>query len=100
MSDRDFRLDGQTVAVLGASRGIGAAAALACARAGADLVLLGRRRDDLRTVADQIAHAGGRAAIRACDVTSTGSIDEAFEAIDRLDVLVNSAGTNQPESFL
>jgi len=95
-----FRLDGKTVVVLGASRGIGAASALACAAAGAEVVLLGRSWDDLASVAGLIEQGGGSAAIGACDITSSASIDKAFAAIDNLDVLVNSVGTNAPESFL
>jgi NAD(P)-dependent dehydrogenase (short-subunit alcohol dehydrogenase family) len=95
-----FRLDGRTVAVLGASRGIGAATAVALAEAGADVVLMGRDSDRLARVADDIAGDGCRASVVHCDVTSKASIDEAFASIDKLDVLVNSAGVNQPESFL
>lgn len=95
-----FRLDGQSVAVLGASRGIGAASALAVAEAGADVLLLGRHTEALEPVAEKIAATGGRACKLACDVTSKESIDQAFAKISRLDVLVNSAGINQPQPFL
>jgi NAD(P)-dependent dehydrogenase (short-subunit alcohol dehydrogenase family) len=96
----DFRLDGKTVVVTGASRGIGAACALACAQAGAQaVVLLGRSRDALADVARRIEGCGGRASIAACDVTCTGSIRAAFDAVACVDVLVNSAGANQPEPF-
>ena len=92
-------LAGQTVAVIGASRGIGAASAIACAQAGADLILLGRTLSDLKRVALQITAAGGRSAIHKCDVTSKASIDQAFAALDHVHILVNSAGVNQPEPF-
>jgi NAD(P)-dependent dehydrogenase (short-subunit alcohol dehydrogenase family) len=94
------RLDGKTVVVLGASRGIGAATAIACADAGGEVVLLGRSWDDLARVAEVIDAAGGRAAIGSCDITSTTSINKAFGAVDKVDVLVNSAGVNTPEPFL
>jgi NAD(P)-dependent dehydrogenase (short-subunit alcohol dehydrogenase family) len=99
VTDR-FRLDGKTVVVIGASRGIGAATAIACADAGAEVVLLGRNQDDVQHVAGTIRHAGGQAATGSCDVTSIASIEAAFAAIERVDVLVNSAGINAPEPFL
>jgi NAD(P)-dependent dehydrogenase (short-subunit alcohol dehydrogenase family) len=96
----EFGLEGKTVVVTGASRGIGAASALACARAGADaVVLLGRSRDDLADVAWRIERCGARASIAPCDVTCTASIRSAFGAVARVDVLVNSAGANQPQPF-
>jgi NAD(P)-dependent dehydrogenase (short-subunit alcohol dehydrogenase family) len=95
-----FRLDGQAVVLTGASRGIGAAAALACARAGAErVVLLGRTWDDLEEVAGRAREHGCDTAIVPCDVTSVESIEQAFAAVPRVDVLVNSAGVNQPEAF-
>jgi NAD(P)-dependent dehydrogenase (short-subunit alcohol dehydrogenase family) len=100
MAAPDFRLDGKTVAVTGASRGIGAACALACAQAGAHaVVLLGRSPDALAAVARRIERCGAKASIAPCDVTCTASIRAAFDALARVDVLVNCAGANQPEPF-
>jgi NAD(P)-dependent dehydrogenase (short-subunit alcohol dehydrogenase family) len=96
----EFGLDGKTVVVTGASRGIGAACALACAQARAQsVVLVGRSRDDLADVAWRIERCGARASVVPCDVTCTASIRAAFGAVGRVDVLVNSAGANQPEPF-
>jgi NAD(P)-dependent dehydrogenase (short-subunit alcohol dehydrogenase family) len=99
MSDH-FRLDGQSAVVLGASGGIGAASAVALADAGAEVLLLGRSTETLATVSQTIVERGGHATYALCDVTSKASIDEALGAIDRLDVLVNSAGANHPQPFL
>jgi NAD(P)-dependent dehydrogenase (short-subunit alcohol dehydrogenase family) len=96
----DFRLEGRVVVVTGASRGIGAACAIACSHAGARrVVLLGRDRARLDAVAARIADAGRWADVAPCDVGSTTSIERAFDGLDRVDVLVNGAGVNQPEPF-
>jgi NAD(P)-dependent dehydrogenase (short-subunit alcohol dehydrogenase family) len=96
----DFRLEGRVVVVTGASRGIGAATAIACSRAGARrVVLLARDRAGLEAVAGRIADAGRWADVAPCDVTSTASIERAFDGLDRIDVLVNGAGVNRPEPF-
>jgi short-subunit dehydrogenase len=62
-------LTGLPIAIAGASSGIGAATALACARAGMPVVLGARRMDKLESVANRIADAGGRAVTIRCDVT-------------------------------
>ena len=93
-------LDGMAVAVLGASRGIGAGTAVACAAAGAGAVtVMGRTEADLEAVAGRVAAAGAEATVRRCDVTSTESIGAAFASLPRLDAVVVAAGTNQPEPF-
>ena len=56
-----MKLDGRVVLVTGAHGGLGSAAAMACARAGATLVLSGRKVPKLNRVHDAIAHASGTA---------------------------------------
>lgn len=95
-----FTLEGKTVAITGASRGIGAACALACADSDADaLILMGRSLEPLEGVAREVEQRGCEATVAYCDVTSTSSIWNAFADLERLDVLINSAGANQPEPF-
>lgn len=100
MVPESFRLDGRTALVTGAGRGIGAEAAVALARAGAELVLLSRTRADLEEVAGRIAGEGGRARVAVCDVTSTAQVRAAIDGLPRLDILVNNAGMNIPEPFV
>lgn len=57
------------IAITGASSGIGAATAIACAKAGMPVALAARREDKLRDVADIITKSGGKAITIACDVS-------------------------------
>jgi NAD(P)-dependent dehydrogenase (short-subunit alcohol dehydrogenase family) len=92
-------LAGRSVTVLGASRGIGAAIAAACARAGsARLDLVGRDEAALRAVADGLGTAT-TAAVHRCDVTDVAAVRALVDALPALDVLVVNAGTNRPEPF-
>jgi NAD(P)-dependent dehydrogenase (short-subunit alcohol dehydrogenase family) len=82
--------------VTGASRGIGAATAVALAEAGYHLVLTGRDEKRLTEIDDRIHAAGGTATIAPFDLADEGAIDRLAAAIGarwgRLDVLVLNAG--------
>ncbi|GAB3728224.1 SDR family NAD(P)-dependent oxidoreductase [Luteimonas pelagia] len=58
MADGARALDGRVILLTGAHGGLGSAAAVACARAGATLILLGRRPAKLNRVYDAVAQAG------------------------------------------
>ncbi|HHY6930812.1 TPA: SDR family oxidoreductase [Burkholderia ambifaria] len=85
-------------AVTGAGTGIGHAAAVALARAGFGVALLGRRIEPLLATKDLIEQAGGIAAAIPTDVADEASVDASFARIERefghLDVLFNNAGRN------
>lgn len=89
-------LSGQVAAVTGAASGIGRAAALALAEAGAAILVLDRDAEGCRTVADKIVTRGCRAESFPLDVTDEAQWEAAGSWIstnwDRLDILVNSAG--------
>lgn len=91
--------------VTGASRGIGRATALACAREGA-AVLLNHWRDqaEAESAVREIETAGGTAALVEGDIalpeTATQCIEAAVEAFGSLDVLVSNAGICPFHSFL
>ena len=91
-----FGLDGKVALVTGASSGLGARFAQALALAGARVLLCARREDRLRTVVDEIARAGGKAAAIRLDVTDEVAVGEAFDAAEAafgpVDILVNNAG--------
>jgi NAD(P)-dependent dehydrogenase (short-subunit alcohol dehydrogenase family) len=94
-------LAGKRVLITGASRGIGAATAIACAQAGAATVaLLARTQEHVDRIARAVEQAGSIAVGRVCDVTHTAELQHAIESLGSIDVLVNCAGGNQPEPFL
>jgi NADP-dependent 3-hydroxy acid dehydrogenase YdfG len=85
-------INGAVVLVTGASSGIGAATARAASRAGARVVLIARREERIRQLAEEL----GDAVAVPCDVTDRAQVEAAVHtAIDkfgRIDVLVNNAG--------
>jgi NAD(P)-dependent dehydrogenase (short-subunit alcohol dehydrogenase family) len=86
--------------VTGAGRGIGKAIALALARAGADIVLLGRSESDLVEVAVTIRGFGRKAELLICDLLHPPDLSELISRLGRIDILVNNSGMNIPESFV
>lgn len=89
-------LAGRTVAVTGASSGIGRSVALAVAAKGAVPLLLARRVEELEKVKEQIESAGGTAAVYAVDLTSADSVAACVKQMladhGGVDMLVNNAG--------
>ncbi|MGW8135943.1 SDR family NAD(P)-dependent oxidoreductase [Sphingomonas zeae] len=89
-------LDGKLALVTGASRGIGAATAIALGAAGAHVVLTARTPKGLEEVEETIFNAGGSATIAPLDLIENESIGRLAGAIGErwqaLDVLVLNAG--------
>jgi NADP-dependent 3-hydroxy acid dehydrogenase YdfG len=90
-------LAGQVAIVTGAGRGIGRAVARALAAEGAAVVLAARTRSELAAAAGEIRTAGGAAFAVPTDITQDRDVmvlvDEAVGRFERLDILVNAAGT-------
>jgi NADP-dependent 3-hydroxy acid dehydrogenase YdfG len=86
----------QIAVVTGAGSGIGKAIALALAKQGATLVLVGRRISMLQDVAREIASCGSKAVSYATDLSDRDGIDKLTAArsrdFSRLDILVHSTG--------
>ena len=89
-------LDGRLILITGASRGIGRAAAIACAAAGAELIITGRTSGALEEVDDEIRAVGGKATIVELDQTDYAATPRLADAIasrwGRLDGFVANAG--------
>lgn len=90
------RLDGRIALVTGASRGIGAAVAVALARTGAHVVAVARTTGGLEELDDRVRDAGGSATLVPLDLKDSDGIDRLGAALHgrygRLDVLVGNAG--------
>jgi len=89
-------LDGKVVLVTGASRGIGAAAAVRLAQGGAAVVVnYHQNKDAANKVLQEVKDTGGRGIIFQADVTQKDQIDKMVQATERalgpIDVLVNNA---------
>jgi NAD(P)-dependent dehydrogenase (short-subunit alcohol dehydrogenase family) len=93
-------LDGVVALVTGAGRGLGAESAVALSKAGAEVILLSRTRQELEEVGDRVAALGGRGKLLVCDITDAGEVQSQIAGLERLDVLVNNAGMNIPEAFI
>ncbi|HTW68788.1 MAG TPA: SDR family oxidoreductase [Acetobacteraceae bacterium] len=93
-------LTGKAIIVTGASRGIGAAAAAALAKAGAGVMLTARDAGQLGAVAQSIGRDGGTVTTTACDVSDWASVQrlaaETQRRFGKIDALINNAGVIEP----
>jgi len=87
---------GRTALVTGAGKGIGRACAVALAQAGAHVIAVSRTQSDLD---DLQAELGASVETWRYDVEDT-AFHRRVEGLNRLDVLVNNAGTNAPMPFV
>ncbi len=93
-------LRGRTILVTGGGTGIGRVIAHELAALGAHVILAARRREPLEETADEIAAAGGSAALYQVNIRREDEVERLFEALaadhHRLDGLVNNAGGQFP----
>ncbi len=89
-------LEGKSVVITGGGTGLGREMVRAMARAGADLVIAGRRTGPIEEAAAEAETLGGRAASVATDVTDSAQVAKMMKTcLDRfgkIDVLINNAG--------
>lgn len=93
-----FDLSGKTAMVTGATRGLGEVAAMALAKAGADVAVCGRSEADLQRVSQAIRDLGRQSEGYTLVVTSKQSVEAGVAGIlsrfGKIDILVNNAGIN------
>jgi len=92
-------LEGKTVVITGASRGLGEAMAIGLAAQGAGVVLAARNVDDLERVAKACSDAGAQhATVVQTDITDEPQVQRLVEGVlehdGRIDVFVANAGTS------
>jgi NAD(P)-dependent dehydrogenase (short-subunit alcohol dehydrogenase family) len=91
-------LFGKVALVTGAGSGIGRAAALRLAAAGASVGLVGRSEDELQEAAREITAAGGKARVLVADVAQAEQVEQVSQQLarelGRLDVVFANAGVN------
>jgi NADP-dependent 3-hydroxy acid dehydrogenase YdfG len=96
-------LQGKVAWITGAGSGIGRSGALELAAGGAQVVLSGRRGEQLKEVAAEIEATGGKAHAAPLDVADKAAVAKVAAGIlDRhghVDILVNSAGINLANRF-
>ena len=97
-----FDLHGRIALITGGSGVLGSVMAYGLAQAGARVAVLGRREEPARAVAATIQAAGGEAIGVAADVLDRTALERANETITAtlgpVDMLINSAGGNQPQA--
>ncbi|MBK1696140.1 SDR family NAD(P)-dependent oxidoreductase [Rhodovibrio salinarum] len=96
----DGALAGRWALVTGASQGLGRGCALALADEGANVALMARNREKLEVLAGEIRDRGVEARVLVRDVSEIDAAAADIADLPHLDVLVNNAGTNAPQSFL
>ncbi len=97
-------LDGLVVVIAGASSGMGRATAIELVRAGARLVVSARSGEALTSLASDLTADGADIIAVPADVTSLDAASDvvrtAIDRFGRVDVLINSVGTNIPQRSL
>ncbi|MFC3524448.1 2-deoxy-D-gluconate 3-dehydrogenase [Marinococcus halophilus] len=100
MSSNLFSLEGKTIVVTGANKGIGKEIAIMLAEAGASVAMVARDEQALQETEWSIQDKNRSAASFPFDLTKIDKLDELFDSIHRrlgqIDVLLNNAGTNIP----
>ena len=94
----EFSSKDKVALITGASRGIGQAAAIGLAQAGADVVIASRKLPDLEKVAEEIRKTGRKCLPVAAHVGKmeeiSNLIKKVLEEFGKVDILVNNAATN------
>lgn len=102
--DHLFSLNDKTAVVIGGTGELCGAMASGLARAGAEVVLVGRSEEKAKAKLETIEADGGKAYFVPCDVNDRASIESLLKTVlersNKVDILVNGAGVNSPTPFL
>jgi len=94
-------LSGQVAVIVGASSGVGRAAAVLFAREGTKVVAAARREDRLQSLKDELAREQRDIIVRRADASSVEDMQQlaqaTLEQFGRIDILVFASGTNTPD---
>jgi 3-oxoacyl-[acyl-carrier protein] reductase len=97
-------LSGQVALVTGSTRGLGRELAVVLAKAGADIVVVGREAATGEVTAQAVRAAGRAAIVLSGDVTDEAAMDavaaQALARFGRIDILVCTAGVGSPRKPL
>ena len=96
----NFRINGQRALVTGASRGVGLAAAVALAQAGAAVTLVARSESELKSVCAEMQTEGAKCDYLVLDVTDSQAVNKQLGARGPFQILVNNAGMNRPKELV
>ena len=92
-----FSLEGKVAMVTGGSKGIGRAAAIGLAKAGADVIVVSRKLGELEKVAEEIEKTGQKALALSAHIGRINEINPVVEKsvarFGKIDILVNNAAT-------
>lgn len=96
-----FSLAGKTALITGASSGIGQAQSIALAKAGASVVLVGRRKDALAATAESVKAINGESLVLPFELEDRTAFAQlridAMKLTGSVDIVVNAAGVNLRE---
>jgi NAD(P)-dependent dehydrogenase (short-subunit alcohol dehydrogenase family) len=104
MTTRLFDLTGKVALVTGGSKGLGKAMARGLAEAGADIVIASRHENELRPALEEILQGTSRRGrYFVVDLSKRSEAARlaagALQAMGRVDILINNAGTNRPQAI-
>jgi NAD(P)-dependent dehydrogenase (short-subunit alcohol dehydrogenase family) len=99
-----FSLQGKTALVIGGTGELCGTMSEGMARAGAEVVLVGRSQEKADKRLQRIREAGGKAAFVASDITTRENLESLLKTVvakhGKIDILVNGAGINAATPFL
>jgi len=92
----DLGIKGKKAIVCASSRGLGYGCAEALAKAGVDLTICARTKEDIDLAAVKLSSYGVKITALACDITSEDGKNKLLQACDTPDILINNAGGPPP----